>query len=507
MIMKKPIIACAFIVFLGLFIVKLDEIPPLWFDEGWTISVAKNWIDTGHYGRLLLNEPISARWIAHPIPVTGPIAISFKLFGFGIWQARLPGVMYSLGLLIVIYLISKIIFDNTSAKFTIFFLLFAPLPSLSLFWNGRQVLGEVPMMFYLSCGYLFFFIGLTKSKWYIFLAAIFWGIALTIKRQVIPFWIISIMIPLLLSIKLNNRSVSKLILMLILSSVLVTIAVFAIQNWLEQDLILYGQPMEGILSTSAFVTNINIRKASLLFGFIYGGPSIIGVVNVRKKLSKNCMNTSSNALYYLNVCLVTFIVCWFVWYVGLSIGWQRYLFPVVLFGSIYLGNFVKQYTIENNINNLILNASDFILLRNINKNNLYSVLVFIIIPIILSSTIQSNLQFISGSHNMLQEMANYINLETNEEDIIELYDSELLPFLNRSYHYPPDQIQVELNKRTFLQMKDVQINYDPLSIDPDYVLIGNYGELWGLYAPLIESGKIILIQEYPPYKLYKNITH
>jgi len=27
--------------------------PGMWWDEGWTLSVARNWIERGHYGRLL----------------------------------------------------------------------------------------------------------------------------------------------------------------------------------------------------------------------------------------------------------------------------------------------------------------------------------------------------------------------------------------------------------------------------------------------------------------------
>jgi hypothetical protein len=52
------------------------------------------------------------------------------------------------------------------------------------------------------------------------------------------------------------------------------------------------------------------------------------------------------------------------------------------------------------------------------------------------------------------------------------YESELFLLLDRRYHYPPDPVHVELNRRTFLQ-QDVPIPYDPLAADPDYLVVGS----------------------------------
>jgi hypothetical protein len=38
---------------LAIFLFRLDTIPSLSWDEGWTLSVARNWVERGHYGRLL----------------------------------------------------------------------------------------------------------------------------------------------------------------------------------------------------------------------------------------------------------------------------------------------------------------------------------------------------------------------------------------------------------------------------------------------------------------------
>jgi hypothetical protein len=64
--------------------------PTLW-DEGYTLSVARNWGELGHYGRLL-NGELVPRGLEAAFPLTGSVALSFQLFGVGIYQARLVSV-------------------------------------------------------------------------------------------------------------------------------------------------------------------------------------------------------------------------------------------------------------------------------------------------------------------------------------------------------------------------------------------------------------------------------
>src|SRR3712207_2846052 len=59
--------------------------PPLWWDEGWTRSIARTWAERGHYGRLLAGE-LAPPGLGASFPVTGAVALSFRLFGVGIWQ-------------------------------------------------------------------------------------------------------------------------------------------------------------------------------------------------------------------------------------------------------------------------------------------------------------------------------------------------------------------------------------------------------------------------------------
>ena len=52
--------------------------PPPWWDEGWTLSVARNWVERGHYGRLLDGQ-IAPNGLEASFWVTAPVRIPRRL--------------------------------------------------------------------------------------------------------------------------------------------------------------------------------------------------------------------------------------------------------------------------------------------------------------------------------------------------------------------------------------------------------------------------------------------
>src|ERR1044071_759003 len=81
---------------------RLESVPPIWWDEGWTFSVARNWVELGRYGRLAGGEWIP-RGLEAGFPVTASVALSFRLFGVGVYQARLVAVIFALTALALLY--------------------------------------------------------------------------------------------------------------------------------------------------------------------------------------------------------------------------------------------------------------------------------------------------------------------------------------------------------------------------------------------------------------------
>src|SRR5439155_8601536 len=95
--------------------------------------------------------------------------------------------------------------------------------------------------------------------------------------------------------------------------------------------------------------------------------------------------------------------------------------------------------------------------------------------------------FYTSRDNPVADTAAFLNANTAPGTRIESYDSELFFLLERRYHYPPDQLHVELNRRKFLR-QDVPIDYDPLAANPDYLVVGPFSRMWGIYDAVLERG-------------------
>src|ERR1044071_281919 len=140
-------------VMLLLLTIRLDSVPPLWWDEGWTLSVARNWVETGRYTRLLAGHFVPPGLEAAPT-LTGSVYVAFQLFGVGVIQGRVVGVLYTLATLVVMYLLARRLYDRKIALAMLLILTFTPAyTELIPVYFGRQVLGEMPALCFLLLGH------------------------------------------------------------------------------------------------------------------------------------------------------------------------------------------------------------------------------------------------------------------------------------------------------------------------------------------------------------------
>src|SRR5262245_17583307 len=88
--------------FLAAATIDFDAVPSAWWDEGWLLLIARNWVEKGHYGRFVdgLPSPLNP---TNGFPVIAPVALGFQLFGIGVWQGRILMAPFSLGAMILIY--------------------------------------------------------------------------------------------------------------------------------------------------------------------------------------------------------------------------------------------------------------------------------------------------------------------------------------------------------------------------------------------------------------------
>ena len=110
----------------------------------------------------------------------------------------------------------------------------------------------------------------------------------------------------------------------------------------------------------------------------------------------------------------------------------------------------------------------------------------------------------SDRDTQVQEVAIFLNEATPAGVMIETFDSELFLLLNRPFHYPPAQVNVELIRRQWHEGSS-SMGYDPLMADPDYVVVGRFGRWLGVYASLVGAGQVRLIKQIGRYEVYERV--
>ena len=112
--------------------------------------------------------------------------------------------------------------------------------------------------------------------------------------------------------------------------------------------------------------------------------------------------------------------------------------------------------------------------------------------------------YLAGADGSARQTAEFLNTSASPDALIETYDSELFFFLNRPYHYPPDQLSVDLSRRALLD-KTVLIDYDPLAANPDYIVVGPFSALWRLYDPTLSGTAFRWLKTIGRYAIYQRV--
>jgi hypothetical protein len=482
---------------------RLEAAPPLWWDEGWTLCEARSWTELGHYGCLMEGKP-GPSILSASFTVVAPIALSFRLFGVGIWQARIVGVLFTAGAMGLLYCLANRLYNRSVAIATLVILLLIPNAGLHPVAVGKQVLAEMPALFFLLGGYAVFFLTMRNSLWFLPLVFGCWGIALITKAQVMPFWATSLFVPLAIALPKRRWRVVGLLGVVFSGSLAAYRLLLSGQRFLLRGNTLGRDPVNGLYDVTALVLDSSVRLDVLRFALIVGLPLLLGLGYATWKWVRNYRKSDLNdAAELVRLMLLALAGSWFAWYALLSIGWDRYLFPVVFIGSPLIASFFHDLTDGFNLTATIKVAAMALAEQRFQQLVKPVIGVSFLLVMTVSATGFFQLYFGSGDMSVLQ-VTRFFNTATPSGAMIETYDSELFLLLDRPYHYPPAQLHVELNRRTFLR-QDVPINYDPLAADPDYLVVGPFSRMWRLYEPILETGAFRLLQTYGRYEVYERV--
>jgi hypothetical protein len=495
---------CVGILFLSIF--RLESAPPFWFDEGWTLTAARNWLEKSHYGPFLNGRP-APRGMEGAFTYTAPIAAAFRLFGVGVYQGRLVAVVFALCTLALLCHLTWRLCGVSIAVATLAILTLMPAyPGLHPIVIGRQVLGEMPAFFYLLAGYTcLLLLASGRDSLAVLLASFFWSLAINTKTQILPFFSVSILVPLMLLLFYKRWRLLLLLGSTFILSLLGSELVISVWGaWIRSQTV-PRVPVSGMYNVVALVDSLPARLFALIVLISFGLPTLLGLCFGVWSFFKT-KNRLESHLDFIRFSLLVLASSWFAWYLLMSVGWIRYLFPPILFGSIFLAELLCALTNKFDFSTATKQALSLFSRCQFNRRSLGALLAVLIIGVSVPRTLYMfyRVYFLDADVSV-KEAAQFLNTHTAPKALIETYDSELFFFLERPYHFPEDQLHVQLIRRTFLYENDLKIDYDPLSANPGYLVVGPHSKQWKLYEPALQNGAFRLIKTYSRYQIYERV--
>lgn len=503
-----------------LLLLKPDRVPAPWFDEGWNLSVAANLVETGTYSQLSLGQPVPPSLVSTGWPAILPLAASFRLFGVGVWQGRLPGIVFTAITFVLLYELARRLYNARVAVAALFVTLLMTGAHIHLHpvVLGRQALGEMPALCYLLAGYLVLLVGWQRRPWLVVISALFWSLALITKSQTLPFFILSLLAPaVVMAFRRQWRWAAVLA-----AGLTVSLAGYGLGDALPA--LLFSGPtltesrlaaaVQGLFAhrsntnlDMALVTMLALHLSAFrsawtvllpaLTGLFYAGWNV--VVGRRSSLR------ALTQVVVTEIALLVLAVSWIMWWGLLSVGWLRYLFPALFVSGIFTASLLHDMTRGFSARYVAGQAVRLVQPRLWDRGGLGLLLSTGLVIVAVVTTVDTlDHAYGRDAQTSLPAVVAYLNDETPKGAVIETFESELFFLLQRPYHYPSNEVQFQLNRRTFLG-QEVRIDYDPLQANPDYLMVGSMGKMWRLYDPFIESGTFRLIRQIGIYDLYERV--
>lgn len=326
---KKIILALIFSLAAFLIFFHFTDTPSVWVDEGVFTEVAKNLALHGTIG--LQTDPgtfflMRSFLLTTDYPVIFPVAGSFALFGTGIWQARLPMILYMFTLVVIFYLFTKRKYGLMPAILSVLMLIsFSP-----FYGNGRPVQGEVPGLFLLVLGAWLLLLweegSFKNKKW-----ALFSGLALGLSASTKPIFLIGVSLALIISLffwlkRIENKKILYILgLGFVLPIILWCFIHFptfeSLKDFIPNVLYFSGNHGTEIPLSQTIITNLlKFFTESTPILFLLMLLTIISAIGY-KFYKKEGLNLSISESFILSFIILN----WLGFLIGT--GWYRYFFP------------------------------------------------------------------------------------------------------------------------------------------------------------------------------------
>jgi hypothetical protein len=493
-----------FVMVLGSGLVHLESFPPLWFDEGWTVCVARTWVEIGHYGCLLRGEPAPPSLAAH-FPVVASVALSFKLFGVGIWQARMVGLLYTFGAFLFLYVVSRHTFNRPVAVAAVLLLIAVPFKwQIHPLILGRQVMGEMPMLCFLLGGYACLLQSAGERRWLV-VAVACWAVAWMTKAQLAPFLLVSLAGTAVVAAMHRDWSTVRRLALLLAGSWLGYRLLIALKDLLLTGHTLPHPPVNGMTGAIAFVMVPSIRLDTMLQMLVRWPEYTLGLAYAGWRLWRLNLQDHRPALgQIVRTMLLLLAGSWLAWFALFCAGDPRYALPGLFIAAPFAAALFYDLTAGFDVAYVRGTLSRLIRVRRPAIEGVGAAVVVVLLAVMGWVALQERYAFRARDDDRdLFAVIAHLNRATPPTALIETYDSELFLFLNHRYTYAPPQTLVEVIQND--QNPDVPITYNPLQDRPDYLVVGDFGRLARFYRPLIAQGRLRLVETIGRYQIYEPV--
>jgi 4-amino-4-deoxy-L-arabinose transferase-like glycosyltransferase len=488
--------AVAGVLFLALY--NLTEYPLTWYDEGSHLHVPKTLLRFGQYA------DYSSEGFRYYGPTIGvgptvllPIAGVFAIFGLGLMQARLVIVIYLLATIVVFYRLADHLGRRRFAWAAL--ALFVTSRGVGVFEYGRQVLGEVPGLFFIVSGLLVWFTAWERREWWRLTAVgALLGLAVVTKTQYFIVVAPTLALGWIANLIYYRTAPQRVF---IVPGFLVGVffalwqsyvVVFLGPGAVSENLALY----RAATASAATVFDFNLMKRSvseLLSLKVYLGwllPALAyGFVLALPKRRDGQQWGMLLILAMVNL----------IWYVVASIGWIRYAFPALALSSLFVAQFFHDLTGGYKLDVRAFRQGG----EALQRHGLRLALLAMLVVMIALPLAQTTADVVFPPFNGPKAMAAYLDQNVPPTALIETWEPEIGFLTDLNYHFPPQAALYQAVSYIWLGKTPPSENYQFVWDNlPDYVLVGAMARWVGMYPVDKLAEHYSLVTTVGAYELY-----
>lgn len=485
---------------------NLTEFPTTWFDEGSHLHVPKTLVTYGVYADR------SSEGFRYYGPTIGvgptvmlPLAASFRLFGIGLLQARLVMVVYLIATVLACYWLARQLGSWQMGMVTCLLLVITP--AVALLEYGRQVLGEVPAIFFLFAALALWLHSWENASWWRLSAVgLLIGLSIVTKSQFLLIIVPSIGLMWLLNLVYYRTAPQRTF---IIPGV---IAVLCAILW-QAYLVLYLGPATAAENFSilrqasagaAFVFSPDLIRRSL--GQLLSANNFMGafipalIYGFWLSLPRRRDNQLWNVLYILMVANL-------LWYTAASIGWIRYAFLGLAIMCFFVAKFFHDLTGGFQFSGLkrLLPSKQQ---ATATADDVVSATAWVwLVAMLLLPAVPLLHNIIRPGFDAPREMAAYLDQHIPQDAVIETWEPEMGFLSSRTFHFPPAELLDTAVGYIWRNGPPPAKSYDLSALTPQqlppYILVGAFSRWVNLYPSTLLDAKYEAVTTIGAYQLYK----